>query len=128
MKHLKRINEGFEDNESEVDYLTTLKQQKTASDQYYRSVDAKQQRVSKEITGKHLPQLKDDIQKDRSFNQMVEERAELTDTVIQALIQCDLNKRGFENFKSDLKNLLSEYPLDKLPKRGHGVVPPGGNE
>ena len=124
MRYLKSINENFD---GEIDYLTSLKQQKEIGNNHAKSVDAKHQRVTKEITGKHLPNIQSNNQKDRNFDEMVRERTELVDTVVHALIQGDLKRNGFDNFKSDLKQLLEKYSLDKLPKRGHGVVSPGHN-
>jgi CHAD domain-containing protein len=111
MKHLKK----FED----LDYLTMLKNQKELQNQM---AAARESEIERSRQSGYLSKLASDSQRYLQIDKTIEERKEITHLVVQALIFSEKNKEGFDNFKNDLKNLLNNYPIDKLPKSGVGVL------
>jgi hypothetical protein len=70
----------------------------------------------------HLQKLRQDMESNRAEQKLMDERKELTHTVLQALIHSESKfKTGFENFRTDLKDLLSKYPIEELPKSGPSI-------
>jgi len=110
MNHLKKFEE--------MDYLSSLKKQKELENEVNRGKLAE---IENSRNSNHLQKLSSEIQQKSNFNSNFDERKELTHQVVQSLIQSELNKEDFLNFKQDLKDLLSRYPLDKLPKSGSSI-------
>jgi hypothetical protein len=96
-----------------------LKNQKELED---KMSAARQSEIEKNRQTGYLSKLASDSQRTHQIDKMVDERKELTHLVIQALIYSEQNKDGFNNFKEDLKSLLNNYPVDKLPKSGSVVL------
>jgi len=113
MKHLKK----FED----LEYKDLLAQQSKLRDEMEKSRLEEEKRRRSELSGNHLSKLSSDIEKNKQLNKNQEERQELTHLVVQSLIYSEQNKDGFDNFKNDLKQLLNNYSLDKLPRSGSSI-------
>ena len=112
MNHLKKFEE--------MDYLSSLKKQKELENEVNKGKLAE---VESSRNSDHLRKLSSEIQQKSKFNSNFDERKELTHQVVQSIIQSELNKEDFLNFKQDLKDLLNRYPLNKLPKSGSSIYP-----
>jgi len=113
MKHLKK----FED----LEYKDLLAQQSKLRDEMEKSRLEEIEKRRKELSGNHLSKLSSDSEKNTQIEKNIEERQKLTHLVVQSLIYSEQNKDGFDNFKRDLKQLLNNYSLDKLPRSGSSI-------
>lgn len=98
MKHLKSFNE-------ELDYLSSLRQQTKAREEFQKQKEEEIEKYRQEHTGKHLSKIEADIQKKRTTDEIVEERRILADRVIQGILATE---QGRSDFKTKLIQLLEE--------------------
>ena len=113
MKYLK--------NFETLDYRQLLAQEADLRKKLELSREEEIEKLSKSMSGQRLKQLEIESDINKRQQQTIEERQELTHVVVQSLIYSELNKPGFENFKEDLKSLLSNYPTGQLPKSGTSI-------
>lgn len=110
MRHLKKFLEET--------YLDDLKKQKQEAERQSGIKAAEVEKRRKEATGKELSKLQSEYKKKKSSEERESERIEIMQVVSDALLQANLKKPGFEDFETDIKMFLSNYPLEKLPKYG----------
>lgn len=113
MKHLKK----FED----LDYKDLLAKQSELRGEMEKSRLEEIEKRRQELSGKHLSKLSSDNEKKDQMEKNIEERQELVHLVVQSLIYSEQKKDRFDNFKNDLKQLLNNYSLDKLPRSGNSI-------
>jgi hypothetical protein len=106
-------------NFEKLDYLTILKNQKELNDKLNQIDDSESPKYK---GGEYLSLLEKESQKALQMQRIIEERKELTHVIIQAIIFSEKGKEGFVDFKENLKNLLNNYPLNKLPKSGIDIL------
>jgi len=113
MKHLKK----FEAEETYLDMLAKQTKLRQDTDRVLdNGIDKKREEISKEYS---KDKSKESF--DKKMDKVLDERRDLTHQVIQCLVSSELGKDDFIDFKDRLKSLLSEYPLDKLPRSGNSI-------
>jgi len=98
MKHIKPFKE-------EADYLSSLRAQTKAREEFERQRQEEIEKYRQEHSGKHLSKIETDVQKRRTTDEIVEERRILADRVIQGILATE---QGKSDFKAKLIQLLEE--------------------
>lgn len=105
MKNIKKFEE--------LDYLSSLRIDKKLRDEQFSS---EKDEIAKKRVNTYLDDLKLDKEKRERESDIIEKRENTVHLLVQGLIYSDQNKEGFQNFKSDVEELLSRYPIENLPK------------
>jgi hypothetical protein len=104
MKHIKRFES--------LDFKSKLEMEKKLKDKFEKDSDFRKEDLRKELSGKHLPNIqKENDERDKEFF-YVKERREITQRVIDGLVNDLNNKPGWLSFKEELLSFLDEFPKE----------------
>jgi hypothetical protein len=104
MKHIKK----FEN----LDFKSKLEIEKKIKDEFEKASQERTEEIRSNLSGKHLPKIQiENEEKDKQFF-VTKERREITQRVIDGLVNDLNNKPGWLSFKEELLAFLDEFPKE----------------
>jgi len=104
MKHLQKFEE--------LEYKDKLAAETKLRQDYERDEEERIEQKRKEISGKYLPKVEDDVRKSQLSSNIEFERKEIVQKVIDGLVADLNNNPGFQSFKEELLAFLGEFPKE----------------